>query len=65
MPGSQKECYCRIDVISELKCMQKMPSVPNKIKRSRLFDVTDEAVINESNCIEKIYERFQTPFGLK
>jgi len=45
--------------------MQKMPSVPNKIKRSRLFDVTDEAVINESNCIEKIYERFQTPFGLK
>jgi len=27
-------------------------------------DVIDEAVINEFNCIEQIYKRFQAPFGL-
>jgi len=26
-----KERYCRIDIISELKCIQKMPSRPNKM----------------------------------
>jgi len=26
-----KERYCRIDVTSELKCMWKMPSGPNKM----------------------------------
>ena len=29
--GLHKERYCRIDVISELKCMWKMPSGPNKM----------------------------------
>ena len=28
--GLHKEHYCRIDIISELKCIQKMPSRPNK-----------------------------------
>jgi len=28
------------------------------------IDVIDEAVINEFNCIEQIYKRFQAPFGL-
>jgi len=34
----------------------------NTVKTFRansVFDVTDEAVINESNCIEQIYTRFQ------
>jgi len=30
----------------------------------RQIDVTDEAVINEFNGTEQIYERFQIPFGL-
>ena len=51
----------RFDVISELKCMWKMPSVPNKMYRHRRID---EAVINEFNCIKQIYKRFQAPFGL-
>jgi len=29
--GLHKERYCRIDIISELKCMKKMPSRPNKM----------------------------------
>jgi len=29
--GLHKELYCRIDVISKLKCMQKMPPAPNKM----------------------------------
>jgi len=29
------------------------------------IDVTDEAVINEFNCTEQIYKRFQAPYGLK
>jgi len=32
--------------------------------RYRRNDTTDEAVINEFNCIEQIYKRFQAPFGL-
>jgi len=32
--------------------------------RYRRIDVTDEAVINEFNCMEQIYKRFQAPFGL-
>jgi len=28
------------------------------------MDVTDEAVVNEFNCIEQIYKTFQAPFGL-
>ena len=28
------------------------------------IDVTDEAILNEFNCIEQIYKRFQAPFGL-
>jgi len=51
----------RFDVISELKCMWKMPSVPNKMYRHRRID---EAVINEFNRIKQIYKRFQAPFGL-
>ena len=39
--------------------MQKMPSVPNKMQRYRRIDVTYEAVLNEFNCIEQIYKRFQ------
>jgi len=30
----------------------------------RRIDVTDEVVVNELNCTEQIYKRFQTPFGL-
>jgi len=59
-----KEGYCRNDVTSELKCMKKMLSGPNNMKRYRRIDVTDEAVINEFNCIEPICKRFQAPFGL-
>jgi len=28
------------------------------------MNVTDKAVINEFNCTEQVYERFQAPFGL-
>jgi len=28
------------------------------------MDVTDEAIINEFNCIEQIYKRLQAPFVL-
>jgi len=28
------------------------------------IEVTDEAVINEFNCVEQIYKRFQAQFGL-
>jgi len=28
--GLHKEHYCQIDIISELKCIEKMPSRPNK-----------------------------------
>jgi len=59
-----KERYCRIIVVSELKCMQKMPSALNKMQRYRRIDVTNEAVINDFNCIEQIYKRFQAQFGL-
>jgi len=31
---------------------------------TRRIDVTDEAVINEFNCTEQIYKRYQAPFGL-
>ena len=41
-----------------------MPSGPNKMQRYRRIDVTDEAVINELNCIEQIFKRFQAPFAL-
>ena len=41
-----------------------MPSRPNKMQRYRRIDVTEEVVINEFNCIEQIYIRFQDPFGL-
>jgi len=41
-----------------------MPSGPNKMQHDRRIDVTDEAVINEINCTEQIYKRFQAPFGL-
>jgi len=30
----------------------------------RRIDVTEEVVINEFNCIEQMYIRFQAPFGL-
>ena len=56
------ERYCRIDVISELKCMWKMPSGPNKMQRCRRVDVTDKAVIKEFSCTQK-FTRFQAPFG--
>ena len=42
-----------------------MPSGPHKMQHYRRIDVTDEAVINEVNCIEQIYKRFQSPFALK
>ena len=29
--GLHEEHYCRIDIISELNCIQKMPSQPNKM----------------------------------
>jgi len=29
--GLHKECYFRIDIINELKCIQKLPSRPNKM----------------------------------
>jgi len=32
--------------------------------RKGRIDVTEEAVINEFNCIEQIYIRFQALFGL-
>jgi len=41
-----------------------MPSGSNKMQRYRRIDATDEAVINEFNCIEQIYKRFQTAIGL-
>jgi len=41
-----------------------MSSRPYKMLRYGRIDVTDEAVINEFNCIEQIYIRFQAPFGL-
>jgi len=34
-----------------------------KMQRYGRIDVTVEAVINEFNCIEQIYIRFQAPFG--
>jgi len=34
------------------------------MQRYRRMDVTDEAVINELNCIEQIYKRFQAPLAL-
>jgi len=37
-------------------------SGPNKMKRYRRIDVTDEAIINEFNSIEQICKRFQAPF---
>jgi len=30
----------------------------------RRIDVTDEAVIDDFNCIKQIYKRFQASFGL-
>ena len=45
--GLHKERYCRIDVISELKCMLKMPSGPNKMQRYRRMDVTDDSIANK------------------
>jgi len=62
--GLDKERYCRIDIISELKCMKTMPSRPNKMQRYGQFDVIGEAVMNEFNSIEQNYMRFQAPFGL-
>jgi len=41
-----------------------MPSGPNEMQRDRRIYVTEEAVINEFNCIEQIYKTFQAPFGL-
>jgi len=41
-----------------------MPSGPRKMQHYRRIDFTDEAVINEFNCTEQIYQRFQTPFEL-
>jgi len=41
-----------------------MPSRPNKMQHYRRIDVTDDAVINEFNCTEQIYKRFQTQFEL-
>ena len=62
--GLCQERYCRIEVISEMKCMQKGSSGPNKMQRYRRIDATYEAVINEFNYIEQIYKRFQASFGL-
>jgi len=62
--GLYKERNFRIEVMSELKCMQKIPSAPNKMQRYRRIDVTYEAVTNEFNYIEQIYKRFQAQFRL-
>ena len=59
-----KERCCRIEVTSEMKCMQKMTSGPNKIQRYRRTDVIYEAVINEFNYVEQINKRFLAQFGL-
>jgi len=51
------ECLCHI-----FKWDREMKKFGNHCYRRT--DVTDEAVINELNCIEQIYKRFQAPFGL-
>jgi len=35
------------------------------MRRHGRFDVAEKAVINERNCIEQSYIRFQASFGLK
>ena len=54
-----KERYCRNDVTSELKYMKTLLSGPNKMKRYRRIDVTDEAVINEFNCKNRFAKGFR------
>jgi len=41
-----------------------MPLGPNKMLGYRRIDVTHEAVINEFNCIEQTYKKFQAQLGL-
>jgi len=31
--------------------------------KHRRIEIADEAVVDEFNCIEQIYKRFQAPFG--
>jgi len=53
-----KERYWRIDIISELKCMYKMPSETNKMQRYRRIDITDEAVLINLILLPKIAPQF-------